>query len=58
MTDCCEIMLMRAESAEGDDPLLGRFSDFLARDIASYPERLQAVKIGLAQRLNESPRVF
>ncbi len=31
--------------------MLGQFLGFLARDIASHPERLQAVDAGLAQRL-------
>lgn len=46
-----EVVLTRAESSEGDDPLLGLFLGFLARDIASHPERLQAVDAGLVQRL-------
>ena len=44
-------MLTRAEPSEGDDPVLGQFLGFLARDIASHPERLQAVDVGLVQRL-------
>jgi antitoxin PrlF len=31
--------------------VLGQFLGFLARDIASHPERLQAVDAGLVQRL-------
>jgi antitoxin PrlF len=31
--------------------VLGQFLNFLARDIASHPERLQAVDAGLVQRL-------
>ena len=46
-----EVVLSRAVPAEGDDPVLGSFLDFLARDIAEHPERLQAVDAGLAQRL-------
>ena len=46
-----EVVLTRAESSEGDDPVLGRFLGFLARDIASRPERLQAVDAGLVCRL-------
>lgn len=38
-----EVVLSRAEPAEEDDPVLGSFLGFLARDIASHPERLQAV---------------
>lgn len=46
-----EVVLTRAEASEGDDPVLGQFLDFLARDIASHPERLQAVDAGFVQRL-------
>jgi antitoxin PrlF len=46
-----EVVLTRAETSEGDDPVLGQFLAFLARDIASHPERLRAVDAGLVQRL-------
>jgi len=46
-----EVVLTRAEPSLGDDPVLRHFLDFLARDIASHPERLQAVDAGLVQRL-------
>ena len=46
-----EVVLTRAEASDGDDPVLGQFLDFLARDIASHPERLQAVDVALVQRL-------
>ncbi|EQD53859.1 regulator PrlF [mine drainage metagenome] len=46
-----EVVLTRAEESEGDDPVLGQFLGFLARDIASHPERLHAVDAGLVQRL-------
>lgn len=46
-----EVVLTRAEASEGDDPVLGQFLGFLARDIASHPERLRAVDPGLVQRL-------
>jgi len=46
-----EVVLTRAGSSEGDDPVLGQFLGFLARDIASHPERLRAVDAGLVQRL-------
>ena len=46
-----EVLLTRAATAEGDDPVLGPFLDFLARDLAHHPERLRAVDAGLAQRL-------
>ena len=47
-----EVVLTRAEASEGDDPVLGQFLAFLAQDIASHPERLQAVDAGLVQRLH------
>lgn len=46
-----DVVLTRAEASEGDDPVLGQFLGFLARDIASHPERLQAVDAGFVQRL-------
>lgn len=46
-----EVVLTRAESSEGDDPVLGQFLSFLAGDIARHPEHLQAVDAGLVQRL-------
>jgi antitoxin PrlF len=46
-----EVVLSRAEPSEKDDPVLGRFLGFLARSIASHPERLQAIDAGFVQRL-------
>ena len=46
-----KVVLTRANVAEGDDPVLGQFLGFLARDIASHPERLQAIDATLVQRL-------
>ena len=46
-----EVVLTRARASDGDDPVLGQFLGFLARDIASHPERLQAMDEGLVQRL-------
>jgi len=49
-----EVVLSRSASPEGlkaDDQVLGEFLGFLARDIASHPERLQAVDAGLVDRL-------
>jgi antitoxin PrlF len=46
-----EVVLTRSDASEGDDPVLGQFLGFLARDIARHPERLQAVDAGLVQRL-------
>ena len=33
------------------DPVLGQLLEFLARDVASQPERLQILNAGLVQRL-------
>ena len=46
-----EVVLTRAESTVEDDPVLGQFLGFLARDIASHPERLQAIDASFVQRL-------
>lgn len=45
-----EVVLSRVETAE-DDPVLGQFLGFLARDIANHPERLRAVDASLAQHI-------
>jgi antitoxin PrlF len=48
------VVLTRSASPEGlkaVDQVLGQFLGFLARDIASHPERLQAVDAGLVDRL-------
>ena len=46
-----EVVLTRGEISTGDDPVLGQFLTFLASDIASHPEHLQAIDAGLAQRI-------
>jgi len=46
-----EVMLSRAQKME-EDPLLGRFLEFLARDIANNPRRLQSVDADLVTRIN------
>lgn len=46
-----EVVLSRAEVSEADDPVLGQFLSFLARDMAEHPERLQALDAGFVQRL-------
>jgi antitoxin PrlF len=48
------VVLSRSASSEGleaDDPVLGQILGYLARDLASHPERLQAVDAGLVERL-------
>lgn len=46
-----EVVLSRVEAAGEEDPVLGQFLGFLARDIASHPERLQAVDSNFVQRI-------
>lgn len=46
-----EVVLSRADTSEGADPVLGQFIDFLARDIANHPERLQSIDADFVQRL-------
>ena len=46
-----EVVLSRAAFTEGDDPVIGQFLGFLARDIAAHPEKIQAVGAGLVQQI-------
>lgn len=46
-----EVVLTRVEASGVDDPVLGQFLGFLARDIAEHPERLQSVDARLVQRI-------
>ena len=46
-----EVVLTRVEATGSDDPVLGEFLGFLARDMASHPERLQAVDASFLKRL-------
>jgi antitoxin PrlF len=46
-----EVVLTRVEAPEANDPLIGQFLGFLARDMANHPERLQALDAGFVQRL-------
>jgi antitoxin PrlF len=46
-----EVVLTRVEALEADDPVLGQFLGFLARDIASHPQRLQAVDSHFVQHI-------
>lgn len=47
-----EVVLTRADAAE-DDPVLGQFLHFLARDMAAHPERLQRIDMSLVQQGRE-----
>lgn len=46
-----EVVLTRAGASENDDPVLGQFLGFLARDIARHPERLRSIDAGFVHRL-------
>ena len=46
-----EVLLTRAQAPSGDDPVLGQFLGFLARDMTNHPERLQSVDAQLLQRM-------
>ena len=46
-----EVVMTRADASAGNDPVLGQFLGFLARDLTSHPERLMAVDAALVQRL-------
>ena len=46
-----EVVLTRAEFSERDDPVIGQFLTFLAGDITTHPERIQAIDAGFVQRI-------
>ncbi|MSQ72490.1 MAG: type II toxin-antitoxin system PrlF family antitoxin [Betaproteobacteria bacterium] len=48
------VVLQRADDA--DDPVLGSFLDFLARDIATHPQHVRAIDAGLARRMRTLAR--
>ena len=43
------VILQRAQ--QSDDPVLGSFLDFLARNIAEHPQHLRAIDTDLAKRM-------
>lgn len=45
------VLLTRAVQTDNDDPALTQFLGFLARDLASHPERIQALDNQLVQRI-------
>ncbi len=45
------VMLSRAASESEDDPVLGKFLDFLANDMADHPEHLKSIDAGLRKRI-------
>ena len=46
-----DVVLTRIALTGGEDPVMGRFLEFLAKDISVNPQRLTAVDAGLAQRI-------
>ncbi|ROZ64974.1 type II toxin-antitoxin system PrlF family antitoxin [Ramlibacter sp. WS9] len=46
-----QVVITRADVEQGNDPVLGEFLGFLARDIAAHPRRLQSVDAALAKRI-------
>ena len=45
------VVLARASSKTEDDPVLGKFLNFLARDMAGHPEHLKSIDAGLRKRI-------
>ncbi len=48
-----EVVLARATAPDADDPALAPFLALLARDIATHPERVQALDAALVGRLQD-----
>jgi len=44
------VLMTRADS-DDEDPVLGQFLDFIARDVATHPERLRSLDQGLLNRI-------
>jgi len=45
-----EVVLTKASSS-AEDPVLGDFLSFLAKDMSQHPEKLQVVSAGLVERI-------
>ena len=45
------VMLARASSKAVDDPVLGQFLNFLARDMVTHPEHLKNIDAGLRKHI-------
>jgi antitoxin PrlF len=45
-----EVVLTKAAAVD-EDPVLGSFLNYLAKDIAQHPDRLQVVDAGLLKRI-------
>ena len=46
-----EVVLSRSDRPGEDDPALGAFLEFLARDLANHPERLEVVDRSFMDRI-------
>lgn len=46
-----DVVLTRATEPTSADPVMSQFLSFLARDMATHPERLAALDAGLVQRV-------
>jgi antitoxin PrlF len=45
------VLLTRGAPVEAEDPVVGKFLRFLAKDMAKHPERLSAVSASLVRRV-------
>lgn len=50
------VLMTRATPTEDDDPALGKFLDFLERDIGRHPERVHVLGTQLAARVRSLVR--
>jgi antitoxin PrlF len=46
-----DTVLVRRKAAASEDPVLGSFLDFLARDMSAHPEGVRALGSSLRQRI-------
>ena len=46
-----QVLLTRVADDDADDPVIGRFLDFMAADIIRHPEHLQALDADFARRM-------
>lgn len=48
-----EVLLSKAAEKQDQDPVLGQFLNFLARDITTHPQQVQQVDAKLAHRIQK-----
>lgn len=46
-----DVVMSRVDVIDREDPVMGQFLSFLARDLASHPERLVSMDAGLVGRI-------